>query len=337
MYQLVCLDGYKYPSPETNYVLDILPLPATTGLAATASDQTLRVFDPLRLGHGPIKTIRTDHGNITSAKVYSAAEGIICTAGENGTVSVWDLRLDPANARAVQIGGNLPAILSLACSNETNTVFAGTELADHQASILIWDLRSPSSPHTQYNDLHSDDITELTPHPTTPTLLLSGSTDNLINITNTLVRDEDDAVLAAFNHGSVHRAGFLNSRGEVYAASHDEKLAVYDMADETQTGAATADFGDVRARLGCQYLAGVVANHREGGAVVGVGAQDQEMFQLFHLAKGAGGWGLDREAVVGLPGAHGSELVRSFCLFDDQQLVFTGGEDGCVKAWGPAR
>jgi hypothetical protein len=59
------------------------------------------------------------------------------------------------------------------------------------------------------------------------------------------------------------------------------------------------------------------------------------MFQLIHLSKGAGGWGLDRETVVGLPGAHGSELVRSFCFYDEQQVVFTAGEDGCVKAWRP--
>jgi WD repeat-containing protein 89 len=61
------------------------------------------------------------------------------------------------------------------------------------------------------------------------------------------------------------------------------------------------------------------------------------MFQLFHLTKGeASGWGIDRDTVVGLPGAHGSELVRSFCFFDEQQLVFTAGEDGYIKAWRPS-
>ena len=58
------------------------------------------------------------------------------------------------------------------------------------------------------------------------------------------------------------------------------------------------------------------------------------MFQLIHLAKG-NGWSLEKDTAVGLPGAHGSELVRSFCFFDEQQLVFTAGEDGCVKAWRP--
>lgn len=102
MYELVCSDGYKHPTPET-YILDILPV--ASGLAATASDQSLILFDPLRLSQGPIKKVKTDHGNLTTAKVYSAADSIICTTGENGTVSVWDLRLDPANARAMQIGG----------------------------------------------------------------------------------------------------------------------------------------------------------------------------------------------------------------------------------------
>jgi hypothetical protein len=71
----------------------------------------------------------------------------------------------------------------------------------------------------------------------------------------------------------VHRAGFLNAT-EVFAASHDEKFALYDMAEHTDTGAATLDFGDVRAVLGCQYLADVVPKQGGAGAVVGVGAQE---------------------------------------------------------------
>ncbi|KAL2129143.1 hypothetical protein VTI74DRAFT_8178 [Chaetomium olivicolor] len=332
MYNLVNADGYKYPGQET-YVLDILPI--ATGFATTGSDQTLSLFDPLRLSQGPVKKIRTDHGNLTAAKVYSAADSVICTTGENGTVSVWDLRLDPSKAKAMQIGGNLPSLLSLACSNDTNTIAAGTELANHQASIIIWDLRSPSAPRTQYTEGHSDDITQLTYHPANPSLLLSGSTDGLVNLTDTTITDEDEAVLQTFNHGSIHRAGFLNST-EVFAASHDEKFALYDIAEQAHTGAATLDFGDVRELLGCQYLADVVPKMGGMGAVVGVGAQEKEMFQLIHLAKGpSGAWGLDRDTVVGLPGAHGGELVRSFCFYDEQQVVFTAGEDGCVKAWRP--
>ncbi len=106
MYQLACADRYRYPGrDEAPYVLEIIPL--TAGLAATSSNQQLSLFDPLRLSQGPVKTIATDHGNLTSAKAYSPGESIVATTGENGTVSIWDLRLDPSNARALQIGGKL--------------------------------------------------------------------------------------------------------------------------------------------------------------------------------------------------------------------------------------
>ncbi|KAK4170324.1 WD40-repeat-containing domain protein [Cladorrhinum sp. PSN259] len=339
MYNLACADGYQYrfaPDEDPIYILDILPV--ATGLAAAASDQTLSLFDPSRLNHGPLKTIRLNHGYGTVAKVYDPSESIVCTTGENGTISVWDLRHDPLKAPAMTIQGPGIPLLSLATSQSTHSLAVGTELANHQASILIWDLRTPSLESKQfYSDLHSDDITCLSYHPSSPNILLSGSTDGLINISDTAITDEDEVVIQAFNHGSVHHAGFLpgNETQVIYAASHDEKFALYDMAEDVvQKGGATLDLGDIREVVGCQYLADVVPKS-SGGAVIGAGSQDRELFQLIHLSKGPSGWGLDKDAVVGLPGGHGQELVRSFCVFAEQQVVFTGGEDGCIKAWRP--
>lgn len=136
MYQLVCADGYEYPGAGSTYITEIIPL--ATGLAATSSDQRLCLFDPVRLSQGPLKSIRTNHGNLTCARPYSPGDSVVATAGENGTVTVWDLRLDTTKAQALQIQGDFPSLLSLACSNETNTLAAGTELANHQASVVLW-------------------------------------------------------------------------------------------------------------------------------------------------------------------------------------------------------
>lgn len=102
MYQLANSAGYRYPGQEI-YVTDILPV--TAGFAAAASDQSIGLFDPLRLDQGPVKRIRTGHGNLTASKVYSAADSIVCTTGENGTVSLWDLRLASLSAPSLQIDG----------------------------------------------------------------------------------------------------------------------------------------------------------------------------------------------------------------------------------------
>ena len=60
------------------------------------------------------------------------------------------------------------------------------------------------------------------------------------------------------------------------------------------------------------------------------------MFELVFLARTQDkGWVLDRENSVRLRGAHGEEIVRSFCFFDEDMAVFTAGEDGTIKAWRP--
>ena len=114
MYNLSCVDGFKYPGGDQTYVLEIIP--TAGGLAATSSDQNLCLFDPLRLSQGPLKSIQTTHGNLTSAKAYCAAESVIATTGENGTVSVWDLRLEPPS-QALRIGGGFLTLQLLAPSN----------------------------------------------------------------------------------------------------------------------------------------------------------------------------------------------------------------------------
>lgn len=102
MYLLNCSDGYQYRG-DAVYVLDILPL--ASGLAAIASDQTLSLFDPTRLSHGPSNRIQTAHGNLSAAKAYSAAESIVATTGEDGVVALWDLRLDPSKASVLRLEG----------------------------------------------------------------------------------------------------------------------------------------------------------------------------------------------------------------------------------------
>lgn len=90
---------------------------------------------------------------------------------------------------------------------------------------------------------------------------------------DTNIADEDDVVIQAFNHGSVHHAGFLNST-EVYAVSHDEKFALYDAAESQENGAATWDVGDIREALKCQYVANVASKLEDNGAVIGAGTQE---------------------------------------------------------------
>lgn len=159
MYNLTKADAYGNPGPDPAYVLEITPVAG--GLAAISSDQKLTLFNPQRLSQGPLKTIQTSHENIKCARAFDTSNSIICTAGTNGTVSLWDLRLDGSKAQVAAPAGSDAPIVSLACNSSSNAIAAGTEYANHQASILIWDARAGPAPQTRYSEVHSDDVTEV--------------------------------------------------------------------------------------------------------------------------------------------------------------------------------
>ena len=148
------------------------------------------------------------------------------------------------------------------------------------------DTRSPKEPLQTYIESHNDDVTEVRFHPTQPTRrLLSGSTDGLVNIYDTAISDEDDALLQVENHGSsINRAGFL-SDSAFFALSHDESFSVYPLNDdeeekEEREGAATDEpssppptiFGDLRPALDCEYIVDVIPSAGGIEAIIAAGS-----------------------------------------------------------------
>jgi hypothetical protein len=86
------------------------------------------------------------------------------------------------------------------------------------------------------------------------------------------VLEEEDALHQTLNHGSsIHKAGFLSDL-DIFALSHDEKFAIYPMITNTEASVeepSSTQFGDLRERLGCEYVANVFA--RPSGGVIGIG------------------------------------------------------------------
>ena len=122
-------------------------------------------------------------------------------------------------------------------------------------------------------------------HPSKGSWLLSGSTDGLINIFDTAITDEDEALLQITNHGSsIHQAGFL-SPTEFYALSHDEIFSIYHL--DTNTGE-TKDvpptlFGNLRTRLDCEYVANIL-NPGDGSFFLSAGTYRYDAcFVIAHL------------------------------------------------------
>jgi WD40 repeat protein len=127
------------------------------------------------------------------------------------------------------------------------------------------DQRNPSAPSISYVESHTDTITSLQLHPSHPSLLLSSSTDGLVNIFDISQPDEDDALFQVINHRSaIAHAGFMFPSTDIYALGTDETMSLYALQSqkEEEEEPAPRAFGDVRESLGCEYL---VDMHWVGG------------------------------------------------------------------------
>ena len=104
------------------------------------------------------------------------------------------------------------------------------------------------------NTENHDDITALDFHATKPHILLSGGDDGLVSLFDTTIREEEDSLIQAFNHGPIHKAGFVD-QGAVYALSSDQNLSIHPVFDEDrETEPESVQLGDVRPLVPCEYV-----------------------------------------------------------------------------------
>ncbi|MCJ1355321.1 MAG: hypothetical protein MMC33_005312 [Icmadophila ericetorum] len=325
--------------PEGTYIYKLEPI--GPNLAIISSDDSLRVLDPETLDLST--TIKESHDGVTC---LASRDNILFTAGRDGHIRCWDCR---TGGKSMQIKNGSPAgFLSLATSHQNPLVAAGTELANAQAIVQIWDPRAYKQPLTEYVESHSDDITQvdleqnsetsetsinstkLAFHPTQASCLVSGSTDGLVNCYNIDISDEDDALVQVMNHGaSVAHASFLSTQ-QVYALSHDEILAIYNLNGPSDLGGDRPPllFGDMRPKASCEYIVGLYPFKE--GAVLGAGSHSQRRLDLISLAGKE--WALNKDHMIRIADAHGGDIVRSFYI-DEFETVFTAGEDGFVRVW----
>ncbi|KAI4166066.1 MAG: hypothetical protein LQ342_000497 [Letrouitia transgressa] len=315
-------------SPDT-FVYTILSIQGS--LAFISSDDTLRILDQTSLQLISSSCSQEPQAGVTCLTRHGDRR--LLTAGRDGLVRCWD---QPSLHNILELHEpNKHPILSLAAHD--TKVAAGTELSASEAAVVLWDLRSSKTPLLQYAESHSDDVSQLRFHHEKTSALLSGSTDGLVNVYETLVTDEDEAVIQVFNHGSsIAHAGFLQD-DQIFALSNDEAFSVYTNQDPEISSTASPkpqDFGDLRSLLECDYIVDVVPSRCFNEATVGASSSTTRHLDLIPLRR-TSQWSLDRSETIRLLDGHGEDIIRSFFVDDEEQtsVVFTAGEDGFIKAW----
>ncbi|KAI9333258.1 WD40-repeat-containing domain protein [Obelidium mucronatum] len=323
-----------------DYITSITPSPdGGTKLLAPCCSGSVKVLDPLSLAC--IGTLNTpspvSEVVFGGSAVTGSTASVVYVGGLDGNVGVFDLRTGGAASVGQLLGGS--AILSLTRNANGSILAAGTELAEKAgpegedvARLLMWDVRAGAAPLAQFIDCHSDDITQVRFHPTLDNFLISGSTDNLINLYNlTPTLDEEESLYQVINYNSINKIGFFGPQHEyLFAQTHVESFAIY----KCENADLVKDFGDVRQTVGggggpvvaaVDYLVDCIYDAGEGRLYLVGGARSGNLGVL--------NVSLDTmEVVHTLNGGH-RDIVRGVYWDRSRGLFVSGGEDGVVSLW----
>jgi len=239
---------------DPDYVFDTLV--SGTSLVVSLSSMSLQHVD---LTSGALLSQFTAHRDrINTIELSRVNPGLVLSASSDRTVALWDLRTSSGTAIASitlpdeVLGASLgagDALVATACGQ----------------SVQFYDLRQFASGRGsgagkigEYADAHTDLVTQVTFHPTQPSLLFSAAEDGLICVFDTAVAEEEEAVVSVLNTDCpVRRFGFFGAGGGgggalegLYSLSTIETASFWHFGSAQRVG----NFPEARQQLGVDYL-----------------------------------------------------------------------------------
>ncbi|KAF5363563.1 hypothetical protein D9756_000957 [Leucocoprinus leucothites] len=328
------------------YVLSLANLP--TAYAASASSPSNKI-DLLDKGSLRCKQILPGHDVATTSiraveQVVGMPSRTLVSTGKDGSVKIWDDRSGSHAIKLTRMGNSSRGLLCCDVSPDGNLVAAGTELQSDDAFVMFWDPRQPATPLHAHTSTHSDDITTVSFHPSAPSpLVLSGSSDGLLSISNATDPDEDEAVIHVGSWGaSISQAGWYlpnahSTTPGIWAASDMETFSLWsDELDQRLSVDIRSPSVHTQSRTWVtDYLITCVPSHHEGLRVY-TGSNEGDAALITPptltspdpLVNSIGNWTLHS-----LWQRHHVGIVRSILPDDANGVIITGGEDGNIHLW----
>ncbi|XP_061468369.1 WD repeat-containing protein 89 [Rhineura floridana] len=307
-------------------------------VAVSCSNKSIRVYNRETLSL--LREYSSHPGLLSGVRFAHTCESVLFSACSDGTVKCWDTRL--ATVEPVQLfrGYPLNVFISFDISCHDLIVCAGTEKVEEDSFMVFWDARvctnsvpSSKDPLGVYSESHNDDITKIGFHPIKSNLVVSGSTDGLVNVFDIDKDNEDDALVATFNSDS--SVSFIGWSGkdyqQVYCMTHDEGFCWWDLSQlETKEPITLLHIPDAReaGRIESTMLDYLIGGwyHETMDKFLVIGGTSTGNICLMDC-------GVDGLRSVGvLQGGH-SAPIRSFCWNMVDNSLLTGGEDAQLLLW----
>ncbi|XP_074764948.1 WD repeat-containing protein 89 [Athene noctua] len=341
----LCIAKRSTLSEEPAYLLDIdVSKPAQSEssrfVAVSCSNKSIRVYNRETLNF--LREYSSHPGILNGVRFAHTCDSVLFSACSDGTVKCWDIRL--AAQKAVQVFSGYPSnvFISFDINCSDLIICAGTEKVEEDTFLVFWDARGVTNgasttkePLGVYSESHNDDITKICFHPIKPHLVVSGSTDGLVNVFDINEDNEDDALISTCNSDS--SVSFIGWSGkdyrQIYCMTHDEGFCWWDIAQlDTEEPITLLHVLDIRDAVciendSLHYLVGGLY-HNKADKLFLIGGTATGNIHL--ISCGTAGLSLAGT----LRGGH-SAAVRSCCWNPTDESLLTGGEDAQLLLWKP--
>ncbi|KAK2462339.1 hypothetical protein APHAL10511_005645 [Amanita phalloides] len=323
-----------------SYVLSIASLPTQYAASESVPGNKINIFDKSTLrniqalaGHKVATTA------LRSINIIGENKKSLVSSGKDGKVIIWDER---TNSYGITMTNDQrQPLLCFDVSPDGMTVAAGTKLRGADAKIHYWDPRNPFVPLRTHSSTHSDDITTLSFLPSTSSnLVLSGSSDGLISVSNADEEDEDEAVLHVANWGcSISQAGWIHEPigqggANVWAASDMETFSTWtnELDPLLNVDIRNPSVHSHGQTWTTDYLITChTTSFQPLSVFVGTNEGDAALITHPDLRDASASWLIHNQWSKGHVG-----IVRALLWDEEHNTLVTGGEDAKINIWsGP--
>lgn len=327
-----CVQKEKSLSLDRLYVL-YLCAAEEKNVFASLSDKTSVVYDVETF----VETTKfIGHTNtITGIKVCPDDNNLIFTSSMDGTVKMWDVRLNKNFVHQYQDsseGDNkLKPLTSFDISPKKPLIVAGSEQFDGEAYLLFWDKRSTKL-LGGYWESHEDDITQVCFLPSNSDCIATGSTDGLINVFDLGQDNEEDSLLYSLNtESSVDKLvwfGHSKETSELACTTHTEDLQLWRINDAAPYAKFSRDKitnSIQRKRTDLCYISDVLNIDNTLCVLAGSLFRRGECLQLLKS--------YNNEIELCATFCNNKQVVRSCIFYNTSDVFVTGGESGLLTMW----
>lgn len=326
---------------EEDYCLELAPANDWRTLAVSSSNKMVSLMETETLTR--TLTLEPHLEPITGIKFSQSDSNILWTSSIDSSIKMWDLRSSQCEKEfqgKSETSVNSKPITCFDISNNERILCGGTELVEHGAFILFWDIRGKEVLGS-YFESATDDISQIVFNPHQDDILAVASTDGLINIFDISQNSESDALTYSLNtEVVVSKLCWQNhgSKCERLAATTDvETFQYWDIREAAPLHSFTRE--ELAGAMKCQtsdesYVVSAMALSHSDDPIILAGfhtESESDSLQTLRLDLSSGQLRPHGNFVARQP----LLMTRTALYRPETDSFFTGGECGVVRLWCP--